>query len=154
MIRIRVGDIFQIPLSDSRKAYGQYVKKDPMGPVVKIFDLITEENIEPDKVRAAGLLFPPVITGLFAAVKSGLWKRIGHIPISNFEYQNFISATYDEKTKQVGTWYLWDGDHFVPLGKTLPEQYKQLEQLIVWEPKTLVRRIETGENPYEFMIES
>lgn len=66
---IRVGDLFEIPLSDGRKAYGQHIFKDKMGPLIQVFAIITYQNIVPEQLKSAKPLFRPVITGLFAAIK-------------------------------------------------------------------------------------
>ncbi len=113
-----------------------------------------ENEIDPTELQDASLMFPPIITGLFAAIKSGLWKVIGSFPVKDFEFPTFISARFNTKAEQVGIWYLWNGEDSMPLGKKLPEHYKNLEQLIVWDPHNLIRRIEKGENPYSFMVES
>lgn len=153
MKSIKKGTVFLITLTDGRYAYGQYLDKSKMGPLVRIFDVITENEIDPAELQGASLMFPPVITGLFAAIKSGLWKVTGSFPVKDFEFPNFISARHDSKAKRVGIWYLWNGKDFLPLGNALPKQYKNLEQLIVWEPHNLMRRIEEGENPYSFLLE-
>lgn len=152
MKRTQLGDIFEIPLSDGRKAYGQYVFEDKMGPLVQVFDLITKDNIELEQIKNAKFLFPPVFTGVFAAIRVGLWKVVGHIPIEEFKYPEFISV-YEGPNNQVSPWYLWDGNQSIPIGYKLPEEFRHLEQLIVWDPKNLARRIETGINPYDYLIQ-
>jgi hypothetical protein len=153
MKKVRIGDIFEIPLPDGRRAYGQYVFKDKMGPLIQVFDLITPIEISIEQLKNAGPLFPPVFTGLFAAIRTGLWKVIGQLPVATFSYQKFISTMYFSDTNQVGTWYLWDGERYTPIGRKLPKEYKHLEQLIVWDPNNLARRIETGKNPEDFILE-
>jgi len=154
--RARVGDVFEIPLSDGRKAYGQYVFKDKekMGPLIQVFDLIIEGEIQPEQVlerlRNAGPLFPPVITGVSAAVRTGLWRVIGRLPVQGFVYPKFVAAFYDEKTGKARRWFLYDGEKYIPLGPELPEEYKQFEYLVVWSPYDVVHRIETGEYPYPY----
>ena len=153
--RVRVGDVFEIPLSDGRKAYGQYVFRDKkMGPLVQVFDLITEGDLPPEEVlerlKSAKPLFPPVITGVFAAVRTGLWKVIGRLPIREFTYPKFVSTFYDQKTGKARIWFLYDGEKDIRIGPELPEEYKQLEFLMVWSPYDVMYRIETGEYPYPY----
>jgi hypothetical protein len=155
--RVRVGDIFQIPLSDGRVAYGQYVYRDKKhGPIIRVFDFISETETEFDKIKEqlahAKLLFPPVITGVFAAVRTGLWKVVGRLPVNDFEYPNFINVL-DENYQPISDWFLVTKDDTMRLGKKLPKKYKHLELLVVWSPYDVVHRIETGENPYREMIE-
>lgn len=141
--RIKIGDIFEIPLSSGEKAYGRYVFKDrKMGPLVEIYDIITDNGIDIAQLKDADLLFPPVITGLFAAIKTGLWRVIGFISVDKFTYPGFVSAYYDETTGKAHMWFLWDGEKSIKLGKDLPKKYQTLEYLQVWEPHNLMRRIE------------
>ena len=154
--RIRIGDVFEISLSDGRKAYGQFLFKDErMGPLIVVFDLLISDDSSPEhvlnRVSVARPLFPPVITGLFAAVSTGLWKVIGHVSIEEFTYPGFVSAMH-ENYKQRGPWYLWNGEEYILLGHNLPEKYKDLEFLVIWDPHDIPHRIETGQNPYAKLI--
>lgn len=151
--KVQIGDVFEIPLSDGRKAFGQYVYRDEQkGPIVRIFDVVVENDMELDicSLENAGLLFPPVITGVFAAVRTGLWQKVGNLPSDDFQYQNFISRVYDPNGTLRGPWFLWNGEHSRELGYDLPPEYRNLEFLIVWNPINLTRRIETGENYYTY----
>ncbi|RME58482.1 hypothetical protein D6779_06370 [Candidatus Parcubacteria bacterium] len=153
--RVSVGDVFEIPLSDGRKAYGQYVFRDEKeGPLIQVFDLITEGKVQPEQVlerlKMAKPLFPPVITGVFAAVRTGLWKVIGRLPVQEFTYPKFVAAFWDEKTGKAKKWFLYDGKKDIPVGPSLPEEYKRLEFLVVWSPYDVMHRIETGEYPYPY----
>ncbi len=146
--RPRIGDIIEIPLSHGRKAYAQYVFYDKrMGPLIQVFDLIADADIEIYQLRNAGPLFPPVITGLFAAVRQGMWKVVGRMRVDDFHYPGFVSTVYDAKTGKTGTWFLWDGERYHQLGAELPNEYQGLEFLVVWDPHDIVERIETGEYP-------
>jgi len=152
--RIRIGDIFEIPLSDGRKAFGQYVFRDEKnGPLIQVFDLVTEDEIQLGQLNEISPLFPPVFTGLFAAIRTGLWKVIGHMPVEGFVYPKFISPLFDSKAGEARTWYLWNGKEYIRLGRKLPEEYKQLEQLVGWDPHDIAHRIETGENSLDYRLE-
>jgi hypothetical protein len=150
--RPKVGDLIEIPLSGNRKAFAQYVHWDAkVGPLIKVFDLVTHEPLD---VLAAGAsarpLFPPVITGLFAAVRSGIWKTIGHLPVSEFTYPGFVSTFWDQDTGLARDWFLWDGARSVRLGKDLPKEHRAKEYLVVWNPSDVVTRIETGQYPFPY----
>jgi hypothetical protein len=148
---IRVGDVFEIPLSEGRTAYGQYIQKSKMGPIIKIFDILTtNENKSISSLTQAGSPFPPVITGLFAAIRTGMWKKVGKTPVIMEQTPQFISSLWNDKTGEVYSWSLWDGDKFTALGKDLPEKYKNYEYLVVWDPSDIVWRIETNEIPFPF----
>jgi hypothetical protein len=153
--RVRVGDVFEIPLSDGRRAYGHYVFRDSrMGPLIQVYDLIVEGDREShqvlDQLGHAKPSFPPVITGVYAAVRTGLWKVIGRLPVEKFEYPSFVENNYDEKTGEARTWFLWNGEKYVRIGLELPGQYRNLEFLVVWSPYDVAKRIETGEYPYPY----
>lgn len=150
--RLRLGDIFEIPLSSGRKAFGQYAFKDKMGPIVQIFEKIlsSDEAIEIDELDPNKLLFPPVFTGLHAAIMGGLWKVVGHRPVVHQVYPRFISAHYNQQAERYGNWYLWNGKDFLPLGQDLPSEYRSLERLVIWDPMDIVERIESEDNPYQY----
>jgi len=148
---VKIGDVFEIPLSDGRFAYGQYVFKDrEMGPLIQVFDLISETKIRIEQLEIATPLFPPIITGVFAAIRVDMWRVIGRKAVENFVYPNFVSTFFDDKTGKARLWFLWDGEKSVPLGTKLPDKYKKLEFLLVWDPSDVVKRIETGEYVFPF----
>ena len=75
-VRLKVGNILEIPLSDGRRAFGQYVHRDKMGPLLQVFDLITVRDIQLDQLQNARPLFPPIYTGIFAAVRVGVFDTL------------------------------------------------------------------------------
>jgi len=95
-----VGDILQIPLSNGKIAYGRYVywdgrKPSGMGSLVEIYDFFSAEPVESgliDTLSSKPLLFPPVFVGLGAAIKSGRWSIVGHIPVFDFTFPEFRST--------------------------------------------------------------
>ncbi len=151
-MRLRVGDLFEITLSDNRKAIGHYVYwDDKNGPFIQVFKyLYDKEEVIVEKAIESSYMFPPVITGLRAAVRNSLWPLIGRKPIINFTYPNFISAHWNDKTGEVINWFLYNGKGFISLGPVLPEQYKNLEFLVVWSPFDVIYRIETGIIPFPY----
>lgn len=151
---LRIGDVVEIPLSDQRKAYAQYIIRDRMGPIIQVFKYIHIMRPELDLILNSGALFPPVITGLSAAVKTGFWKKIGSKKVEDICYPGYVSTLYDQKTGKATIWYYWDGKKSIRLGPDLPEEYKTKEYLMVWDPHDVVHRIETGEYlfPYKDLI--
>jgi hypothetical protein len=150
MHRIKVGDIFEIPLSEERKAFGYYLHYSKKGPIIQVYNLISKRDIELNEIVKEKPLFPPVITGLYAALNAGVWKVIGNIPVVGFVHPSYVSTLYNEITGEAGIWFLWDGQKDFRIGSILPEKYKFLEFLIVWNPKSIERRIETGEIPFPY----
>jgi hypothetical protein len=121
-----------------------------MGPIIQVFDLFSDSKIRAQEFETAQPLFPPIFTGLFAAIRTGLWSIVGKSGIKDFVYPNFVSTLYDQKTGKARTWFLWDGNKSIPLGLQLPDEYKKLEYLVVWSPYDVVKRIETGEYLYPY----
>jgi hypothetical protein len=149
---VKIGDIFEISLSDDRKAYGHYVFSDKNnGPIICVFDKITKKNnIIINELVDGNPLFPPVITGLAAAIRSGIWRIIGNIPVTNFVYPKFVSTLWDQKSGEASMWFVWDGEKYTKIGKSLTEELKILEFLVVWSPYDIVERIETNKYPYPY----
>src|SRR5260221_13545948 len=95
---IKIGDIFEIPLSDGKRAYGQYVYYDKRyGPIVRIFNYFRDKDTLPDidELMNAPLLFPPLIMGIFATIRESIWKVIGNRKVSDFKYPGFLEAMWD-----------------------------------------------------------
>ncbi len=149
---VNVGDLFEITLSDKRKAIGHYVHWDEKyGPFIQVYDYIrNKEDLNIEEVINTGYLFPPIITGLKAAVRSGLWSVVGKKPITEFRYPKFLRSHWNDKTGVVRNWFLFDGVNTFSLGPVLPEEYKKLEYLVVWSPYDVIYRIETGKIPFPF----
>jgi len=147
---IRTGDIIEIPLSDHKKGYAQYIIRDRYGPVIQVFDCITFERPEINLILESKPLFPPVITGLFAAVRTGFWEKIGSRNIGEIPHPGFVSTFYDRQTGKAGIWFYWDGEKSISLGPKLPDVHKSREYLIVWDPHDVAHRIETGEYPFPY----
>lgn len=155
---VKVGDLFEITLSDNLRAIGHYVfKDDKNGMFIQVFDyLARKEEIKIEDAVKRPYMFPPVMTGLRAAVRAGLWPVIGKKPVIDFIYPKFISAFWNEKTGEVITWFLYDDWKYFKLGPVLPEEYKKLEFLVVWSPFDVIDRVETGiiTFPYGEMIKN
>jgi hypothetical protein len=148
--RPKEGDVFEIPLFNGEKAYGQYLFHSKMGPIIQVFDLISTNEMDVEKIILSKQLFPPVITGLYAAIKKGLWRVVGNRPIVNFIHPIFISTLYDQVSGKARIWFLWDGEEYKKIGHVLPEEYKKYEFLVVWDPLTIVQRIESGKMPFPY----
>lgn len=151
----KIGDCFVIPLSDGRKAYGQYILWDDnpatgMGCLVQIFDLIGEAELPVEALRSAGLMFPPVYVGLFASIRSGRWRIIGQLPVQGFALPKF-RATFGTKPGIYQDWIIWNGQTSVLVGD-LPAEYRSLELRLVWGDELLEDRIVTGTNPFEKIL--
>jgi hypothetical protein len=148
---VRVGDILELPLKDGYKAYGQYISKSKMGPLIQIFDLILkDEPFSIEMVKTAKPLFPPIITGLTAAVREKLFIVVGKMPVIGFQHPVFVSCYWNQTTGKAHKWFFWDGEKYSTIGSKLPRKYRNLEYLAVWSPYHVIERIETGEYPFPY----
>jgi hypothetical protein len=149
---MRIGDLFDIPLSGGRVAIGHFVYWDKNnGPFIQVFDyFVPKEKLNIEDAVQNEYLFPPIITGLNAAIRVGLWHKIGKKPVLDFKYPGFISCYWDEKTGEVYKWFLINGIEEKSLGLLLSEEFKSLEFLAVWSPYQIIERIETGIIPFPF----
>ena len=70
LVRIRVGDIIEIPLPGNKKAFAHYLHKDSWGNIIGVFDYIvpSEKNISVESLQGKQFLFPPII----ARINSGM----------------------------------------------------------------------------------
>lgn len=149
---VKVGDLFEITLSDGRRAIGHHVYWDEKyGPFIQVFNYIkTKGDMNLKEAINSGYMFPPILTGLKAALRSGLWSVIGNRQIADFKYPKFLRSYWNDKTGEVKNWFLFDGVNSFSLGPILPEEYKNLEYLVVWSPFDVIYRIETGIIPFPY----
>lgn len=155
--RVKLGDIFEIPLSNRKKTYGQYIFMDKQyGPIVKIFDCIIDQDqiMDCEKVVQSKLLFPPIIMGIFATIREGVWKVVANIKVANFQYPKFLRAMWDPGSGKASKWFIWDGTNSVELGDRVANKYRDLEYLGVYPPDLVVNRIEKGTNFFKHMIDT
>jgi len=154
----KIGDYFEILLPDGRRAYGQYVFWDGppnrpasgLGSLVQIYDVVSHKELSLDDLRSASLLFPPVFTGLKAAIKSGAWRIVGHLPVEGFIFPKFRS-TFGTKPGVYHDWKIWDGEKETFIGD-LPAKYRSLEAKVGWGYQLLEDRIATGINRYDHLL--
>jgi hypothetical protein len=146
---VNIGDIFEIPLSTGKIAYGQYLFRSKFGPVVQIYGLFSNSEKNINEIVNAPKLFPPIIVGLFAAIRDNLWVVIGNVPVAGMKHPIFVSTEWDVKGNAT-FWYSWDGEKDHKIGKILPEEYRKFEFLIIYPPKMLMERIENGKIPFPF----
>jgi hypothetical protein len=118
---IEPGDIYLIPLLDARFAYAQVLQwNDEMGYLVRVLDLITDIPAEVGNLRRIHDMFPPVFVALSGAISKGNWKKIGILPLADFNFPTFRSSnafapgTYED-------WWVWDGSESRFIGKLPPE---------------------------------
>lgn len=155
--RSKVGDILEINLSTGKKAFGQYIYRDPIrGSLLQVFDYFGKngQSIVLESVTASKPLFPPIFTTILGGLKQKTWKVVGNTSIVNFTYPSFISTITHNDTLEATNWYLRNDKLITDLGKMLPDKYKNLEFDAIYSPDLVVKRIETGINIYEKLIKT
>lgn len=156
-VNLKTGDVLLIPLSETEAAIAQLVYHEtnqrsvftPLIRVIKGTFPNDEALIDLDEIDLTDQLFPPICTGVGAAVREGLYKKIGNQPVENFTYPKFISTNYlDDGLANI--WYLSDDKSTEIIGETLPEQYKSLEYEVVLSPFDVIDRIISGEITFPY----
>lgn len=144
--RVRIGDIVEIPLTDGRRGYAQYVFFDSTtGYMIQVFDLITTTRATLEQLGDARPLFPPVFTALIGAFKAKIWVIIGNMPVRTFAYPPFISRVPGPERKM--NWILTtENGRLIKLGPDLPMEYQSYEVLAIWQPHDIAERIATGKS--------
>ncbi len=142
-VRAQVGDCYLIHLPSGRKAYAQYVHRHPeYGPMVRVFDIVTDREVGLEELASAGELFPLVFVALERALRDGAWERIGSLPVTDFVFPKFRRALVNGP----GVYHngrIWDGERDTYVGD-LPPEYQGLEIMLIWGCELLAKRIDTG----------
>lgn len=149
MKRLKIGDVFEIPLSNGNNGYGQYLFQSKMGPLIQVFDVSSNKIEDVDEIIHSPKQFPPILCGLKGAVYEQIWTVIGNVPVKDFIHPIFVTTLWDKKGNAI-FWYTWDGQKFSKIDKVLPKEYKKCEFLSVYPPQMVAERIETKEPPFPY----
>lgn len=156
-VYLKTGDVLLLVLSETEAAiaqvvYYQHNQGAVLSPLIRVIKGIfpnDEAKIYLNEIDLTDQLFPPVCTGVGAAVREGLYKKIGNRPVENFTYPKFVSTNYFEDGL-ANIWYLSDDKSTEVVGKTLPEEYKGLEYKVVLSPFDVIDRIITDEISFPY----
>jgi hypothetical protein len=169
--RYTEGDVFSIALPNGRVGYAQYVHHDTerlaaMGHLIRVFAETTDEVVDIEKLaiprneapptllnrigRSLGFAkppvaryaFPPVFVILDVSVRMGYFKKIGHVPVTDFQFPLF-RTTNGTKPGVYHDWGLWDRGRDTFLGD-LPAKYRGLEIRCIWGADLVADRIVSG----------
>jgi hypothetical protein len=146
-LRVKIGDIIEIPTSKGL-AYAQYTHKHHQwGALIRVLDGIYKTRpsnfAELVKKQHRFVTFFP----LGAAVNRKIFEVVGHaeVPEEAAKFPLFRAGNADKNWK-VAVWWLWDGEKSWPVGQLTPEEYKLPIQEIP-NDTALVNEIEKGWTP-------
>ena len=140
--RVRVGDVFAVPLADGRWGYVHYVRNSSTrGPIIRVLDMVTAEITTIEDLKGAGEMFPPIAAYFYAEVDQGRWVKVGHIPVTEFKFPLFVGGHRFEGSWKVHTWFLCDEHDDHRIGPVLPSEHQDKEYLTIYPAQYVEQRI-------------
>ena len=148
----KIGDVFEVKLSDTEKKYMQYVVSDLTqlnSDVVRVFSKLYPIDNKPSLEE---IVSDDVQFYVHCATKLGLkkecWSLYGNIPVVG-DYSKVIfrcSEDYGNPQVQVSEdWYIWHiNGNFIDVGK-LPPKYYQSYIGVICSPQSILDYVRTGE---------
>ena len=148
----KVGDVFEVKISDHEKKYMQYIVSDLTqlnSDVVRVFSKIYNIQDNPsleEIINGEVQFYLHCVTKL--GIKMGCWTLYGNTSeVGNYSNVVFLcSEDYGNPQVKVSyDWYVWhiNGD-FIDVGK-LPSRYYQSYLGIICSPQSTLDYIRTGE---------
>lgn len=149
---VKIGDVFQVILSDGTKVFFQYIGKDSSYMntcVVRIFKLRYQPNATPlieDIIKDDIIYY--LHTFISDGIKNGLWTKYGsskEIGTNEIWFKDSYDYGKYPKEKIVSKdWAVWKlNGHKKDVG-ALPARYFQAYIGLVFSPFTVLEMIETG----------
>jgi hypothetical protein len=123
-----VGDVIEIPLSNGRFVYAQYVGLWPQGagPLIRIFSPIRPHPVDSvSQIDTRTELIPPVFIGLNPPIRSKQWKVIGTLPVEDFVCPTFRDTSDLTEGRKLD-WKLLHPDGTSEFIGELPESKRHL----------------------------
>ena len=144
MVRIKLGDIFEIKTSKGN-AYLHYIYKDKtIGDLIRVLPgLFTERPVIFDKLvtsKERYMLFFP----LSAANKKRIVEQVGYYPADSFEKPRYMRTEHIVKGEFLG-WHIIDTETWQrQLVKTLTQEQKKLSPWGIWNDILLIENLVDG----------
>jgi Immunity protein 26 len=155
--RLKVGDIFEIPLKKSRFAYAQciYIDRGPdgYGPLMRIFDPITKESLDDAESIAQMQTAFYAFSGFNTKHVQERVRKLGNVTLSKKDAEPpMLKTTGDLKRRRSSIWFLWTPKGLQEIS-SLPRKYDGLSLLQYVNLLALVDRIEKGWRPKDEISE-
>jgi hypothetical protein len=156
MVRVRVkrGDVFEVPVIDGEVSYFQYVADDSTqlnSEVIRVFRKRYESHNPPD---LADLITSEVQfhahTMLKVGLKFGFWKKHGNAAAPEEPDVLFrISEDFGNPAVKVSSrWHVWQTNRPLKYVGALTPEFQNSEIGVVKPPEEIVERMRTGEYSY------
>ncbi len=149
-ISLKVGDIFEVSLGDTKKGYVQYIGNDRTqlnSDVIRVFALRTESNAESEEIVKSHVEFYSHVTDVKAGIKDGSWKKVGHSDDIGDSKAPFFRHSDDygnPDVKKSDRWYVWRmNEPMANVGKLAGENTRADIGVVTW-PTHIVARMRTG----------
>ncbi len=151
-IRVKVGDIFEVPLENDTKGYLQYIGEDASqlyGKVVRVFKkrYSMSESPDLDDVIRGEVEFYSHVLDMNFGVKDGMWSRVGNSSDIGDEKDAFFRTSSDYSKiplKVVTRWSLWRMNEEPWSVDVLSDELAKAEVGSVMWPIRVVERMKTG----------
>lgn len=149
-VRLKVGDIICIPLTDGRYAYGQYTGThenypNSIGLHMAIFKEIYTIPIAITDINMSELLYPLLFVQIKGGLKYAGWRIIGRLPVPNYELPEYrdTNAFMNGARGKLDGWSIRSihGSRYVGY---LDESARDLEFYISWGYNGLDHRLVNG----------
>ena len=148
--RLKIGDVFAVPLPNGTAGYVQYVADDASmldSYVIRVFRGVYDLAGPPDIAEVVSLevaFYAHVF--LKVCVMHGFWKNIGNAPVPD-RIEVLFRGCWDDGNPDVRVsrrWYVWRiNEPFQEIG-TLSPTYVKAEIGSVLPPQSIVERMVTG----------
>jgi hypothetical protein len=141
MIKIKIGDIFEIN-TPKGKAYLHYIYKDKaIGDLIRVLPgLYTERPVSFDKLAASDeryMIFFPVS----AAHKRNIVEHVGYYPADNFSKPKYMRTEHNVRGEFLG-WHIIDTDTWRrQLVNELTAEQKKLSSWGIWNDTLLIKNL-------------
>lgn len=150
------GDLYEIPLPNSKKGYFQYLMIDPAqlnSEVIRVFKkkYNMNESIALNEIIADDVIWY-MHTTIPAGIKQGLYYKIGNVELGNFHIPSFRSdrsgvSHYPGRISD--EWYIWRaGDNDARKIGYLSQEYKKLDIGGIFPPSDIIYRMNNGKSEF------
>lgn len=100
-IRVKNGDIIEIPLPGRKKTFAQFLLRDKWGDLISVFDYVVDydKKVDINTLRKQKAKLPPILTRLkHGFILSGLVSHLNEFKANGIELEQFELDLLTDKT--------------------------------------------------------